>query len=265
VGVNARGSNPPSMAASKRTAPPRPSPRVRAQAQAVHQRLSRAIPAPHVELHFDDAWQLLIAVILSAQSTDKMVNQVMPALLARWPTPQRLAAAPQPEVEEVVRSTGFFRNKARAIRQASEAVAGRFGGQVPRTMAQLLELPGVARKSANVVLGSAFGICAGMAIDTHAMRVSQRLGLTKQRTPERIEAALCALFPQQAWAHTSHRLVLHGRCVCTARSPSCARCPLNELCPSRQQAPVGSWQARAEREAQVMDSRAEGFTRPPPP
>jgi len=238
------------------------SPKLLAHAQALHERLAVAIPAPHVELKFKDPWQLLVAVILSAQSTDKMVNSVTPELFRRWPTPQALAAAPQEQVEEVVKSTGFFRNKAKAIRGTSEALVERHGGKVPRTMEELTELPGVARKTANVVLGSAFGLAFGIAVDTHAMRVSQRLKLTRHKEPEKIEADLCALYPQQTWTRAGHRLVLHGRYMCTARKPRCTECPLNELCPSAENPPDGTWKQRAEAEAREMDSRAEGFHRP---
>jgi endonuclease-3 len=234
---------------------------VRERAAEVHARLSAAIPAPHVELRFQNPWQLLTAVILSAQSTDKMVNTVTPKLFARWPTPEKLATAPQEEVEEVVKSTGFFRNKAKAIRGMSQALVERFGGKVPRTMEELLELPGVARKTANVVLGTAHHVPSGITVDTHAMRVSQRLGLTKQTTPEKIELALCELFPRDAWIKTGHRLVLHGRHVCTARAPRCEECPLNEVCPSAEAEPKGTWKQRAQGESLEMDSRAEAFTR----
>ena len=198
--------------------------------------LARAVPEPRCELDFapGDAWQLLIATILSAQSTDARVNQVTPALFRRYPTPAALGAAPQEAVEALVQSTGFFRNKARAIREASRAIAERFDGQVPRDMDELQSLRGVARKTANLVLGTAFGLPTGIVVDTHAARVAQRLGLTKETDPVKIERDLCALFPREEWVATGHRLVLHGRYTCTARSPRCAECALNELCPSRE-------------------------------
>ena len=226
---------------------------------ALHARLAAENPAPHCELRFETPWQLLIATILSAQSTDKTVNRVMPDVLARWPTPQALGAADPAEVEEVVHSTGFFRNKARAIRETSRALAERHGGEVPRDLASLVALPGVARKTANVVLGTAYGLPSGIAVDVHAARVSQRLGLTQEKLPEKIEQVLCRLFPEGEWVCTGHRLVLHGRYVCTARAPRCEACPLNELCPSRESAPRGDWQARAEAVRREMASRAEGF------
>jgi endonuclease-3 len=187
-----------------------------------------------------------VATILSAQSTDARVNQVTPELFRRWPTPAALGSASQEEVEAAVKSTGFFRNKARAIREASREVAERFGGQVPRDMEAALTLRGVARKTANLVLGTAYGLATGIIVDTHAARVAQRLGLTKETDPEKIERDLCELFPREEWVATGHRLVLHGRYVCTARAPLCARCPLNELCPAREAGPEG---ARSSREA----------------
>ena len=249
------------MAAKKKVVSRGPGPKVREQAIAVGERLSRAVPDPHVELKFEDAWQLIIATIMAAQSTDRMVNKVMVDVLARWPDPASLAQAPQEQVEEVIKSTGFFRNKARAIRETSRVIVERFGGKVPRTMEELLELPGVARKTANVVLGAAFGIPAGIAVDTHAARVSQRLGLTTEKDPVKIEADLCALYPQDQWTVMGSRFVLFGRYVCTAKAPRCEECPLNELCPCRESPPKGSWTERADRVALEMDSRSEGFPR----
>jgi endonuclease III len=237
-----------------------PAPVVRERAKAVGVRLEAENPDPHVELKFDNPWQLLIAVILSAQSTDKMVNKVMPDLLARWPTPKALAKADQADVETVIKSTGFFRNKAKSIRGASQMIVERHQGLVPRTMEEMLEVPGVARKTANVVLGAAYAIPSGIAVDTHAMRVSQRLKLTKQKLPEKIEADLCALFPPEEWIRMGHRLVLHGRYVCLARSPQCERCPLNEICPSHEKEPERSWKDRAEGVRREMQSRALPFT-----
>ena len=152
---------------------------LRERAARVHERFALALPAPACELDFGNAWQLLVATILSAQSTDKMVNRVTPALFARYPSPAALAVAPQEEVEQLVRQTGFFRNKARAIREASRLLVERFGGQVPRTLEELTQLPGVARKTANVVLGTAYRISSGIIVDTHAGRVARRLGLTR--------------------------------------------------------------------------------------
>jgi endonuclease III len=205
---------------------------------------------------------LLVAVILSAQSTDRRVNLVTPELFRRWPTPEALARAEPADVEEIIKSTGFFRNKTKAIRGASALLVQRFAGQVPRSMPELLELPGVARKTANVVLGSAFGVASGVVTDTHAMRVARRLALSTHEEPEKIEADLCKLFPRETWIKLGHRLVLHGRYVCTARAPACTHCPLNELCPSRLTRPEGTWEARAAREAEEMERHAQGFARP---
>lgn len=224
----------------------------------VQQRLQAAIPAPRSELRHDDAWQLLVATILSAQSTDRTVNAVTLELFRRWPTPGALADATQEEVEEVVRRTGFFRNKAKAIRQTAAAIRDRHHSEVPRTLEALTALPGVARKTANVVLGTAFGVASGIVVDTHARRVAQRLGLTTEDKPERVERDLCARFPQDAWIGLGHRLVLHGRYVCVARRPACAICPLNELCPSSEAPPEGTVEARAAAEAQRVE---EGLTR----
>lgn len=240
----------------------RPSSRVKhADARELLERLQAAIPDPHVELHFSDPWSLLVAVILSAQSTDRTVNLVTPELFRRWPTPRALADAEQEEVELVVKSTGFFRNKAKAIRAASRMLLERFSGAVPRTLAELVEVPGVARKTANVVLGAAYGVTSGIVTDTHAMRVAQRLALTREEAPEKIEADLCRVFDSAHWIALSHMLVLHGRHLCTARAPACSRCALNELCPARQAEPVGSWPERAEQEASDMAERSLGFVR----
>jgi endonuclease III len=233
------------------------------KAKDIHVRLSRALPEPKVELDFEDAWQLLVATILSAQSTDKMVNSVTPELFRAYPNARALAEAPQAEVEELVKSTGFFRNKAKAIQGASRMIAERFGGVVPKTMEEMIELPGVARKTANVVLGSAHGIASGIVVDTHAGRVARRLALTKEEDPARVEEALCALFDRAAWIDTGHRFVLHGRYVCTARAPSCAACPLNELCPSREAKPEATWEERAEKERVLITSRRPDTSRRP--
>lgn len=189
------------------------------------------------------------------------MNQVTPELFRRWPTPLALAAAAKEDVEALIKSTGFFRNKTKAIVRASAMLVERFGGEVPRTMEQLLEVPGVARKTANVVLGSALGVASGVVVDTHAMRVARRLALSSELTPVKIEADLCKRCPASSWIALSHRLVLHGRYVCTARSPDCAHCALNELCRSRLLPPAGSWSARAVAEASQMEQRAEGFRR----
>jgi endonuclease III len=223
--------------------------------EALLERLAEAIPEPRCELDFANAWQLVVATILSAQSTDARVNLVTPALFRRFPTPAALGAASQAEVEELVKSTGFFRNKARAIREASAAIAERFGGEVPRTLEEAMTLRGVARKTANLVLGTAYGLATGMIVDTHAARVAGRLGLTRETDPEKIERDLCARFPRESWVASGHRLVLHGRYVCTAKKPRCAACALNELCPAREAGAEGSRQERAAAEARRIATR----------
>lgn len=214
------------------------------RAREVQKRLVRTMPEPRVELAFETPWQLLVATILSAQSTDRTINRVTPDLFRRWPTPEALGRARQEAVEKVVKPTGFFRNKAKAIREASRKLAEDFGGEVPRTIEELTTLPGVARKTANVVIGSAYGVPTGIVVDTHVGRVARRLELTEETDPVKVERDLCALFPKKAWIDMGHRFVLHGRYVCTSKKPDCAHCPVNELCPSRQAEPVGKWHER---------------------
>lgn len=221
-----------------------------ADTQAISERLARAIPKPVCELHFRSPFELLIATILSAQSTDRTVNAVMPALLARFPNARALAAADQEELEGLIKPTGFFRNKSKSIRGAAQHLVEHHGGEVPRTLEELTALPGVARKTANVVLGTAYRIASGFVVDTHVARVSQRLGLTSETDPVRIEQNLCQLFPRDAWIDSGHRFLLHGRYTCLAKRPSCEACPLNELCPSRSAAPLGPWEARAAHESE---------------
>jgi endonuclease-3 len=224
---------------------------------ALRRALAQAIPRPQCELDHANPWQLLVATILSAQSTDKMVNKVTPELFRVYPSPEALAEAPRAEVERLVKSTGFFRNKAKAIQEASRLIAERHGGRVPEDLDALIELPGVARKTANVVLGTACGIASGIVVDTHAARVSQRLELTAETDAAKIERDLCALVPKSAWVDTGHRLVLHGRYVCLARAPRCESCPLNELCPSREAEPRDSRASRARAEARLVESRGQ--------
>lgn len=227
-----------------------------ARARNIATRLAQAVPKPVVELDHENAWQLLIATILSAQSTDKLINRVTPELFRRFPRPAALGTAPEDEVEEIVRPTGFYRNKARAIRAASLAIAQRFEGEVPHTMAELIELPGVARKTANVVL-SAFGVAEGIVVDTHVSRVSRRLAFSKDDDPGRIESDLMKLFPRRRWIEIGLRLLLHGRYVCTARAPKCGDCAINELCPSHETPPAKSWPERADLERRIVESRGE--------
>ena len=181
-----------------------------------------------------NAYELLVATILSAQCTDARVNMVTPAFFRRWPDPASLAAASQEDVEEVVHSTGFFRNKAKNLRGMAAALVGRHGGRVPETMEELTALPGVARKTANVVLGTWYGKCEGVVVDTHVSRISAKLGLTRHDDPAKIEQDLMALLPRPEWTMFSHRVILHGRRICDARKPKCAACSLREMCPSRE-------------------------------
>ena len=190
-----------------------------------------AYPDFRCALHHDDPLQLLIATILSAQCTDERVNQVTPALFARYRTAADFASSAPGELEKMIRSTGFFRNKARAIRNCCRAIAEKHGGGVPRTMTELLQLDGVGRKTANVVLGTAFGIAEGIVVDTHVARLSRRMGLTRGTTPEKIEQALMKIVPRKDWIDFSHLLIWHGRRRCTARRPDCAHCEIMRWCP----------------------------------
>lgn len=212
---------------------PRESKKARAERAAeVYDLLAAEYPDAHCELDFADPFQLGVATILSAQTTDVRVNMVTPELFRRYPDAASLAAARQEDVEEIVRSTGFFRNKARNIIGFARALVEEHHGQVPRTMAQLHSLPGVGRKTANVILGNAFGVDEGVVVDTHVMRLATLLGFTRQETPEKIEEDLMALFPRERWTLLSHLLIWHGRRVCDARKPRCEACVVARLCPS---------------------------------
>ena len=194
--------------------------------------MPKVYPDAHCELDFKTPLQLLIATILSAQCTDKRVNMVTPALFKRYRSAADFAKARPADLEKAIQSTGFFRNKAKSIRAASAAIEREHGGKVPRTMAELHALPGVGRKTANVVLGNAFAINEGIVVDTHVARLSQRLGLTKQKDPEKIERDLMKLIPRKHWTDWSHWLIWHGRRRCFARKPDCRNCEVLELCPS---------------------------------
>lgn len=194
--------------------------------------LKRAYPDAHCELNFSNPLELLIATILSAQCTDKQVNLVTAALFQKYRSAADFANAPLAELEQDVRRIGLYRNKAKNIQACCRALVERHGGEVPRTMAELTALAGVGRKTANVVLGNAFNINVGVVVDTHVARLSERLGLTKETTPEKIEQALMKLVPQPDWAMLSHWLIWHGRRRCAARKPDCAQCEIRELCPS---------------------------------
>ena len=202
------------------------------RARTILGRLKKEYPDARCALDHGDAYQLLVATILSAQCTDARVNLVTPALFARYPKAQVLAAADPAEVEELIRSTGFFRNKTKSLIGMARALVAGHGGAVPRTMEELRVLPGVGRKTANVVLGNAYGINEGVTVDTHVTRLSRLLGLTRHDDPVKIEQDLMQLFPQEEWALLSHLLIFHGRQVCIARRPRCPACVLADLCPS---------------------------------
>ena len=220
-----------------RTAP-KPRPRARrtrdapVRAPEILTRLRAAYPDARCALDHRGAFELLCATILSAQCTDVRVNLVTPVLFGRYPTPEALARAKQADVEEIIRSTGFFRNKARSLIGMAQALVADYGGEVPRTMEQLRLLPGVGRKTANVILGNAYGINEGITVDTHVTRLSRLLGLTRHADPVKIERDLMALFPQDQWALLSHLLIFHGRQICVARRPRCSDCVLSDICPS---------------------------------
>lgn len=201
------------------------------QARAIVRILKTEYPDARCALDHHNAFELLIATILSAQCTDKRVNIVTAELFRKYSGPQDFADSDQSELEQDIRSTGFFRNKAKNIRSASQRLVDEFGGNVPRTMPELLSLDGVARKTANVVLGNAFGIASGIVVDTHVRRLSNRLGLTMESNPEKIEKDLMPPVPKKDWVMFSHLLIFHGRSVCKARKPDCENCALSKLCP----------------------------------
>lgn len=206
--------------------------RKRLRTEEILSRLTEEYPDANCALIHDNPFQLLVATILSAQCTDKRVNMVTPALFERFSTPAAMATADLTELEEIIRTTGFFRNKARSLKGLGQALVADHEGQVPSTMAELHALPGVGRKTANVVLGNAFGIDEGVVVDTHVQRLSGLLGLSFQKTPEKIELDLMDLVPRDSWTLWSHLLILHGRNVCKARRPLCDQCVLLDLCPS---------------------------------
>ena len=201
------------------------------QLSAILEKLRAEYPDPHYELNWNTPLQLLVATILAAQCTDERVNRVTPALFARYPDAKAYADVALAELEEYVRPTGFYRNKAKAIQGCCRALVDHFGGEVPATMEEMVTLPGVARKTANVVLTNAFRVPSGIIVDTHAARVSRRLGLTEQEKPERIEEDLLGMVPKDDWIFFGNALVLHGRYVCKSQSPKCAECVLQNLCP----------------------------------
>lgn len=205
---------------------------MKARALEVFRRLVIEYPDVRCELDYSTPFQLLAATILSAQCTDKRVNMVTPELFSRYPDPESLAGADPTELEALIRPTGFFRNKTKSLIGMANALVDRFGGEVPRSMEELVTVPGAGRKTANVVLGTAFNQPEGVVVDTHVGRVSRRLGLIKDTDPVRAERALMRLFPREDWTPLSHLLIFHGRRVCLARRPRCAECVLNDICPS---------------------------------
>jgi len=198
----------------------------------VMRRLGELYPKAHIALDYDDPWHLLVAVILSAQTTDVGVNRVTPKLFARFPGPVDLADADVAEVEGIVRPTGFYHNKTKSIMAAARMVVAEFDGRVPDTMDDLMRLPGVARKTANIVLGEAFGVVEGIAVDTHVFRLAHRFGLTTETDQDKVERDLMAIFPREHWHRVNYDLINHGRAICTAKRPACGACFLEDVCPS---------------------------------
>jgi endonuclease-3 len=200
---------------------------------AILRGLDEAYPNAVCALNHKTPWELLVATILSAQCTDVRVNMVTPELFRRFPTPAAMANAPIPELEDLIRTTGFFRNKAKSIKGAAQAIVERFGGAVPRTLDELITVPGAARKTANVVLGVSYGLAEGVVVDTHVFRIARRLGLARGDTPQKVEEELMRVLPREKWIDFSHQVIHHGRQVCLARNPKCNVCNLEQLCHSK--------------------------------
>jgi endonuclease-3 len=212
---------------------PRRNPTAPERIAAILDLLAKAYPSAECALQHRNAWELLVATILSAQCTDARVNMVTPALFKRFPTPTDFAHAPIVEIEELIRSTGFYHNKAKSLKGAAETLTEQFKGKVPQTMEELLTLPGVARKTGNVVLGVAFGKAVGVVVDTHVLRLSRRLELTRETEPVKVEKDLMKILPQDRWIAFSHEMIHHGRQICIARKPKCADCALEPICFSK--------------------------------
>lgn len=217
---------------AKKTPAPR-GPLAPERVDAILKALDEAYPNAICALHHRSPWELLVATILSAQCTDVRVNMVTPELFRRFPAPAAMAKAKLPELEELIKTTGFFRNKAKSIQGAAKKITEEFAGQVPQTLAELITIPGAARKTANVVLGVSFGKAEGVVVDTHVFRISRRLELAKGDTPQEVEKELMAVLPQDRWISYSHQVIHHGRQVCLARNPKCDRCNLETLCRSK--------------------------------
>jgi endonuclease III len=224
-----------------------------AEARRTLARLASAHPDAHCELVYKNPFQLVVATVLSAQTTDVAVNQITPALFRRWPTAAALARATPSDVQTVINRIGMFRQKAKNIVGLANRLVDEFGAQVPKTLAELVTLPGVGRKTANVVLGVAFGAPEGVVVDTHVQRIAQRLGWTRHTTPDKIELDLMRLFPQKDWDQLAHTLIFHGRRICTAQRPACAACSVNDVCPCA---------FRAEKVGRKPARRAATATRP---
>ncbi|PAX84177.1 endonuclease III, partial [Streptomyces albidoflavus] len=232
------------------------------RARRINRELAEVYPYAHPELDFENPFQLLVATVLSAQTTDLRVNQTTPALFATYPTPEDLAAAPPEELEELIRPTGFFRAKARSLLGLSAALRDRFGGEVPGKLDDLVSLPGVGRKTAFVVLGNAFGV-PGITVDTHFGRLVRRWKWTEETDPEKVEAAVAAIFPKKDWTMLSHRVIFHGRRICHSRKPACGACPIAPLCPS-----YGEGETDPEKAKKLLKYEKGGFPgqrlKPPP-
>lgn len=198
----------------------------------VIRRLEKEYPNARIALNFRNAYELLVATILSAQSTDKKVNEITPILFKKYPDARALASAPLKDIEKIIKPTGFFRQKAKYIQEAAKTIVEKFGGEVPDTMEELMQLPGVARKTANIVLGNAFGKVEGIAVDTHVKRLARLLGFTRNSDPDKIEQDLMKLTPKESWFKLNYLLIEHGRAVCQAKKPRCEICVLNDICPS---------------------------------
>ncbi|MEU3387495.1 endonuclease III [Streptomyces albidoflavus] len=232
------------------------------RARRINRELAEVYPYAHPELDFENPFQLLVATVLSAQTTDLRVNQTTPALFAAYPTPEDLAAAPPEELEELIRPTGFFRAKARSLLGLSAALRDRFGGEVPGGLDDLVSLPGVGRKTAFVVLGNAFGV-PGLTVDTHFGRLVRRWRWTEETDPDKVEAAVAAVFPKKDWTMLSHRVIFHGRRICHSRKPACGACPIAHLCPS-----YGEGETDPEKAKKLLKYEKGGFPgqrlKPPP-
>nr|WP_176723854.1 MULTISPECIES: endonuclease III [unclassified Streptomyces] len=223
------------------------------RARRINRELAEIYPYAHPELDFRNPFELLVATVLSAQTTDLRVNQTTPALFAAYPTPEDMAAADPEKLEELIRPTGFFRAKARSLAGLSASLRDDFGGEVPGRLADLVKLPGVGRKTANVVLGNAFGV-PGITVDTHFGRLVRRWKWTEQEDPEKVEAEVAAIFPKSEWTMLSHRVIFHGRRVCHARKPACGACPIAPLCPA-----YGEGETDPERAAKLLKYELGGY------